>query len=163
MNRHFDLEENELWNTLLDRLDTLQTNVCQYCLNIQKEMHGAKIRFHDQSSESTKHDKKGQMKSLKTKLQNHMLDKSVDHYLDMNASIVTRLMKVKSNIENSFFNDREMKIDSSSVDVESFVDNKCHMLTGSLEHRKDYLENLKVTWSMPKLYEEADKSLPSEV
>jgi hypothetical protein len=106
--------------------------------------------------------KKNEMKKILEKLKQHML--FIDHS-DDSFKIIERLQNLKKpDSLSSVFESKEMEVKNDEKEIDVAKNGKeCHMLTGSLLHRQKYLKTMSISWSMPKLYENAFNHLPSEV
>jgi hypothetical protein len=107
------------------------------------------------------------MKNILEKLKRHML---VVNHTDNSFQIMKRLQNLKKNHElPQLYESKEIEFSDEKCDEDQCIidvaesETKCQMLAGSLLHREKYLKTMKITWSLPKLYQNASNSLQSEV
>jgi hypothetical protein len=99
------------------------------------------------------------MNNILKKLKNHLL--VVDH-CDNSFQIIKRLQNLTKNHELAPMHESKEIDQKCDVNVTE-NETQCQMLAGSLLHREKYLKTMKITWSLPKLYQNASNSLQSEV
>jgi hypothetical protein len=106
------------------------------------------------------------MNNVLIQLEEHL--SIVNHY-DDSFQIIHRLKNLTKTFDLPSMTEDYKEVESKNENFDEKIidftagEKNCRMLEGSLLHRDKYFEKMKTTWSLPKLFQDAHKRLPSEV